>query len=502
MGDTVFCVLNLPDSVDDEEITRYADSVIMRRVESVFGRCSAYYTVEHGESRNHRHLNILYQFGQTIDKEILLGILKSITTLTDITTMYVNNTEAMIDYMTKEDDCYIADGGSTDELRDEDVYRIQNLLNRTGNVQRRKRPRENDSAGPSAKRPREHVNRADMLLEHVDGLLNNGLHSVNAISTHYWNMRAKSREGASMFRLYTQNANKVKMHVTQFLKMTSKQSAKADNLAMPYSTYGKWYECMQIIGKRRGIDFMRRLSMLLLPRDRVLDNSTAVVCVGPPRCGKSWCTLWAEWLDTLVHLKIKEVGVGKYEALLYNEICVFDDPECGEWLDDRQTIANIMTGHNCSVKVYSATEMIVKPVHIMVKCNELPPTAEDQHSMLGRRLDIYSFSPCDIREPIPEDYNYLLCLKYFVNARDHLIRYRMPCSCAALFEDSRKWCFVRKRGDPLLLCGRSVEELQTESERVVKEFTDHGGIVDCTFLKRNIPMRCTEEPQEATQTEH
>ena len=86
----MYCVLNLPRNTDPEDIVRYANSVIPQRVTRVYGRCTAFYTVENG---THPHLNILYQFGQTIEKERLLEILKSVTTLSDIVVTYVNNAE-------------------------------------------------------------------------------------------------------------------------------------------------------------------------------------------------------------------------------------------------------------------------------------------------------------------------------------------------------------------------------------------------------------------------
>ena len=113
---------------------------MLQRVERVFGRCTAFYTVENGKEGNHLHLNILYQFGQAIDKERLLEILKSVTTLSDITVQYVNNVENMIDYMTKEEGCYQVQGGTTREMHNEDIYRIQHAMNVAGNEQRRKRP--------------------------------------------------------------------------------------------------------------------------------------------------------------------------------------------------------------------------------------------------------------------------------------------------------------------------------------------------------------------------
>ena len=136
----MYCVLNLPRNTDPEDIVRYADSVILQRVTRVYGRCTAFYTVENG---THPHLNILYQFGQTIEKERLLEILKSVTTLSDIVVTYVNNAENMVDYMTKEDGCYQAHDGSTRQLHDKDIYRTQHTMNVAGNNQRHKRPSQN-----------------------------------------------------------------------------------------------------------------------------------------------------------------------------------------------------------------------------------------------------------------------------------------------------------------------------------------------------------------------
>ncbi len=72
MGDTVFCVLNLPRATDPEDAVRYADSVVMQRIRRVYGRCTAFYTVEHGNEGTHPHMSILYQFRQAVDKDRII----------------------------------------------------------------------------------------------------------------------------------------------------------------------------------------------------------------------------------------------------------------------------------------------------------------------------------------------------------------------------------------------------------------------------------------------
>ncbi len=398
MCDTLFSVLNLPAGIDPTKIILFADQVVKSHIRSEFGECATYYTFELGEYGTHPHLNILFQFSNVFVNSVeLTEQLKYITGLSDIKTIEVNNVENIIEYMQKEDDHVAGDSSTTEGvLTTEDIYEIQAELSGAGSVQRRKRPRASDDSGPASKKRKNDMSTssADLLLADVDRLLDSGLTSVENIQQYYWNKRkTKTSENQKWFRRYTQNVPKVKAHVNQYLKMVNKADAKDDILSLPYSTYVKWYECMQVIGKRRGVDFMRRLSLLLQPRKRTQDNCTAIVCVGPPRCGKSWCTNWAEWLNNLVHLKLKETGVGKFDPLLHNEIGVFDDPSPGDWLDDRQSFAAMCTGDPFSVKVYSAVEVVSKPVHVIIKCNVLPPSAEDKTSMIGRRVDIFRFDP-------------------------------------------------------------------------------------------------------------
>ncbi len=244
MSDTLYAVINVPQNVDQQELICFAEQIITPHIRTEIGQCRCFYTTEMGDG--HLHLNILFQFDDIVDRLAVTYELQSITRLSDIKVVTVtNNVQNVIDYMRKEDDHLEGEADNMDiYITPEQIYDIQAKFASGGHEQSRKRGRDmadqdnEDHPAKKAKRTKElsvsAPSSADLLLRDVDRLLNKGLNSVDSIATHYWNMR--SDENQSMFRMYTQHISKVKAHVTQVLKMTSRTEAKSNILALPFST--------------------------------------------------------------------------------------------------------------------------------------------------------------------------------------------------------------------------------------------------------------------------
>ena len=457
-SDTFYIVINLPDGGDTmNHMTTVARDIVgvAGALDNVLEAGDVY--LEHGIDGTHPHLNLIVQFRDRIRTDRLLSYCRTATGLFDITCAIVYNLDNLVRYCTKEDNHVYRD--LLELARESRESTSDSSMDTYGRQSSRKRQRMDDQETEQEGSKRAKLTPKEEMMREVETLLMDGMTSFAVAEQHFY------RKGGPVYRAFTANMTAVRTHVQHFNKMNNRERRKREIETLPYQTYRIWWESMQCIGKHRGMDLLRRFCMLLEPRDRVADGCTAIVMKGPPRCGKTWSTAWLERLHNSTNLRLKENGVGKHEDILHNNTVVFDDPEPRDWLDDRPFFANICTGDPISMKVYASTQQLEKPVHVLIKCNETPFEVDDPDSMIGRRLDVYHFKQFDVGEPYPTEYNHALVISYLKNSKDHLMKGRVPCCCAAIYPES-EWCFVREKNSEVRVCNKKDEVMQEKVDEL------------------------------------
>ena len=457
-SNTFYLVFNLPDSGD---VIHHMSSIAKSIIDVATTRRNIVQAgevyLENGVDGDHPHLNVIVQFrDQTTSDQLLLDC-RTATGLFDITCQVVYDMANLQRYCQKEEGHIYRDILELVPNRDESMS--DSSLDLYGQQSSRKRPRMDDSDVDveGSKKPK--LSPKEEMMRETEALLIDGMTSFATAEQHFY------RKGGALYRAFTANMSAVKLHIMHFNKMANRERRKREIETLPYSTFRIWWECMQCIGKNRGIDLLRRFCMLLEPRNRVADNSTAIVMKGPPKCGKTWSTAWLERLHKSTNLRLRESGVGKHEDILHNNTVIFDDPDVNDWLDDRPFFANICTGDPISMKVYASTQQLERPVHVLIKCNQTPYEVEDPESMIGRRLDVYHFTRFDVGEPYPTEYNHALVIAYLKNSKKHLMDGKVPCCCATIYPE-KDWCFVRERGSEVRVCTKTDAVMQARMEEL------------------------------------
>ncbi len=402
-------------------------------------------TGQHGGTFPRPHVNIVIDdLNRTYTESYVRDRVRSQYSITDVVVRGIQNLGRLLTYITKESMGYYEP--SIDDNGDFVPPPAQRQRSITASIRSMEANNASRIEGNSSSKGGAKFASRELMTQKVHEAYEKGIFTVANLHKHFLQMD-REKGTRYFFPSFICKQKELMAYLTD-LRITEDSIKDQERISnLPPISFGHWFNWVQSQGQRRGIHLMRRFAMFMKPRNPKIDGQTAVVMLGVPRTGKTWSTKWLENQGTFTHAKTKESGVGKYEDFLTHEGVIFDDPKQDELLDDRQTMAAIMTGDVCSLKVFASTKQLKHPIHVVIKANELPADAFNVRSALGRRLDIYKIRDYkDNGRHMPLEYNYKLVCDYLTNAYDDLINYKLPCCCIALDKDAPR-CYTRSMDD-------------------------------------------------------